>query len=500
MTLFWTLVLVGKMVNSSGGKRGSWQEESLNSYKSIAKVKENQSNVQNHLVEIQADDHDLSVNSDNENDDMLGYESKKYSDDEDTDVTNHAKDADGTNHLNMKLVKRGITRLYKFHREYGKPGETKIKIISWKKVDKESRDKLWDKIMEKSARGKMARSKNVYHHKMRRGRVNKDEEFIDDEIRPVRDKLKEADDKIKEGTLNLDDGTDAMTVVFGKEKGGYEDEWEVELHTRDVLVKKLSTEMTEKEVTPMGAYEVDETQSSVVVHDKDARIQKKSNGLVTSEKASKCKLWHLKKSNIVALGNNGLKTVKDGVGGFFAWPKNQVVLDEEVTPPTTIQKISDYNFAPKLQLKRKIMSLVKPCNGKLGWGRSMSFGTDVAAEYSHKWHNETSRTRSTKTFDGLDAIQAKLNNLRREIKNVNEKVYAAQDKDDHGGKELARTLIDIHIFVGNFSIILGFTIIDDMNTTSGVVLGMPFCKKFVSCQKIMEKFACRDKCERLKEE
>nr|GEV82010.1 hypothetical protein [Tanacetum cinerariifolium] len=34
----------------------------------------------------------------------------------------------------------------------------------------------------------------------------------------------------------------------------------------------------------MGAYEVDGTQSSVVVRDKDARIQKKSNGLVTSEK------------------------------------------------------------------------------------------------------------------------------------------------------------------------------------------------------------------------
>ncbi|GKF53769.1 hypothetical protein Tco_0160679, partial [Tanacetum coccineum] len=37
-------------------------------------------------------------------------------------------------------------------------------------------------------------------------------------------------------------------------------------------------------VTPMGAYEVDGTQSSVVVHDKDVRIKKKSNGLVTSEK------------------------------------------------------------------------------------------------------------------------------------------------------------------------------------------------------------------------
>ncbi|GKB48149.1 hypothetical protein Tco_0898902 [Tanacetum coccineum] len=182
-----------------------------------------------------------------------------------------------------------------------------------------------------------------------------------------------------------------------------------EMTQKDVLVNKLSNEMTEtkgmlsqlmnqlaaqgvqlnlssqlqvaSDVTPMGAYEVDGTQPSVVVRDKDARSQKKSNGLViTSEK-------HLKKSNIVALGtvyksarkqmlhyqalptncykvsidsslvdaacipdvgNNGLKTVKDGVGGFFARPKNQVV-----TPPTTIQKISDYNSAPKLQSKRK---------------------------------------------------------------------------------------------------------------------------------------------------
>ncbi|GJU26676.1 reverse transcriptase domain-containing protein [Tanacetum coccineum] len=538
---------------------------------------------------------------------------KKYSNDEDADGTNHANDADGTNHSDLKLVKRGITRLYKFRMEYGKPGGIKIKvtfdalnrvsglhralflsflgdlvrehiglkILSWKKVDKESRDKLWDEITryfdvdltvrnlvmhrlgkllrnfrmklrekyilpnlntpsklnelpakysaivkaeewvefvnytttdaykEKSARGKMARSKNVYHHKMGRGgyvfvkekmienkeieadeepprgimwlkgRVNKDGEFTDDEIRSVGDKLKEADDKIKEGTLNLDDGTDAMTVVFGKEKGGYArgvgsgvtykryfhlprsrqatderiellqtqlDNERRERQQKDELVKKLSTEMTQKDVlvnklsnemtetkgmlsqlmnqlaaqgvqlnlssqlkvasnvTPMGAYEVDGTQSSVVVRDKDARVKEKSNGLVTSEKepvktvgpkktpksrrngsqdsqlqgnaSSKCKLWHLKKSNIVALGtvyksagkqilhnqallndcykvsidsslvdaacipdvgNNGLKTVKDGV-----------------TPPTTIQKIGDYNSAPKLlQSKHK---------------------------------------------------------------------------------------------------------------------------------------------------
>ncbi|GKA23070.1 hypothetical protein Tco_0709032, partial [Tanacetum coccineum] len=48
------------------------------------------------------------------------------------------------------------------------------------------------------------------------------------------------------------------------------------------------------------------------------------------------------------------------------------------------------------------------------------------AKYSQKWHNGTSKTRSTETSDGLAAIQAQLNNLGREIKKVNEKVYAAQ--------------------------------------------------------------------------
>ncbi|GJW30117.1 hypothetical protein Tco_0046992 [Tanacetum coccineum] len=47
-------------------------------------------------------------------------------------------------------------------------------------------------------------------------------------------------------------------------------------------------------------------------------------------------------------------------------------------------------------------------------------------KYSQKWHNGTSRSRSTETSDGLAAIQAQLNNLGREIKKVNEKVYAAQ--------------------------------------------------------------------------
>nr|GEZ50105.1 hypothetical protein [Tanacetum cinerariifolium] len=115
----------------------------------------------NHLVEIQADDHDLLVNSDNKNDDMLVYEFEKYSDDEDADGTNHAKDADETNHSDLKL-------------RYFNVDLTVRKLIENKEIK------------------------------------------ADEEPR-----VKEADDKIKEGTLNLDDDTNAMTVVFGKEKEGY---------------------------------------------------------------------------------------------------------------------------------------------------------------------------------------------------------------------------------------------------------------------------------------
>nr|GEW76161.1 uncharacterized mitochondrial protein AtMg00810-like [Tanacetum cinerariifolium] len=47
-----------------------------------------------------------------------------------------------------------------------------------------------------------------------------------------------------------------------------------------------------------------------------------------------------------------------------------------------------------------------------------------------KWHNKTSsKAQSTETSEGLADIQAQLNNLGREIKKVNEKVYAAQVQD-----------------------------------------------------------------------
>ncbi|GJZ15510.1 hypothetical protein Tco_0551187 [Tanacetum coccineum] len=52
-------------------------------------------------------------------------------------------------------------------------------------------------------------------------------------------------------------------------------------------------------------------------------------------------------------------------------------------------------------------------------------------EYLQKWHNGTFRRRSTETSDRLVAIQAQLNNLGREIKKVNEKVYASQVGCEH---------------------------------------------------------------------
>ncbi|GJW50620.1 pyruvate dehydrogenase (acetyl-transferring) kinase, mitochondrial [Tanacetum coccineum] len=48
-------------------------------------------------------------------------------------------------------------------------------------------------------------------------------------------------------------------------------------------------------------------------------------------------------------------------------------------------------------------------------------------DMQEKWHNGTSsKTKSIETSDGLAAIQDQLNNLGREIKKVNEKVYAAK--------------------------------------------------------------------------
>ncbi|GJX76937.1 hypothetical protein Tco_0323748 [Tanacetum coccineum] len=54
------------------------------------------------------------------------------------------------------------------------------------------------------------------------------------------------------------------------------------------------------------------------------------------------------------VGSNGCTTVLDAVGGFVAWPKNQVVFDPKATPPRVPQMITVENkTAPKVPTKRK---------------------------------------------------------------------------------------------------------------------------------------------------
>ncbi|GKA88910.1 hypothetical protein Tco_0810722 [Tanacetum coccineum] len=89
-------------------------------------------------------------------------------------------------------------------------------------------------------------------------------------------------------------------------------------------------------------------------------------------------------------------------------------------PNITIDQITTWEY-----LKTKLLSkYCPPARTAKKWKEIKKLS--ARDEYSQKWHNGTSRTRSTETYDGLAALQAQLNNLGREIKKVNEKVYAAQ--------------------------------------------------------------------------
>ncbi|GKB25116.1 hypothetical protein Tco_0864517 [Tanacetum coccineum] len=305
-------------------------------------------------------------------------------------------------------------------------------------------------------------------------RVNKDGDYPDDEIRS-----KETEDKIKEGTLKVDQGTDAITVVLGKEKGGYArgvgsgvtykryfdlprskqaaderilllqsqlDAARRERQEKELLIQSMSSKMSQTEglvtklntqlaaqggqlqsmptqltppaVSPVEIHPINsmqmrgsgttvvgcdqndasirkemqkrETVKSVGAKKTTRSIRKDSSSQDSQSKenvsvlpqAIKCRLWHLKKITIIAegtvyksdgkimfhnkalpkdcykvsidkslvdaafipdVGSNGCTTVLDAVGGFVAWPKNQVVLDPKATPPSTIQMITANN-------------------------------------------------------------------------------------------------------------------------------------------------------------
>ncbi|GJY95320.1 hypothetical protein Tco_0511681 [Tanacetum coccineum] len=236
----------------------------------------------------------------------------------------------------------------------------------------------------------------------------------------------ETEDKIKEGTLKVDHGTDAMTVVLGKEKGGYargvgsgvtykmyfelprsrqaSDERIVLLQSqldnerrehqeKELLIQNLSNKMSKAEgmvfsvdINPIDSSADKEGGTPLSVTDGKQMLHNK-------ELPKDCYKVSVDKSLVDAacipdVGNNGFKTVKDAVGGFFAWPKDLVVFDPKATPPSTIQMIGENKTAPKLQSKRKNVYVsrdtmqkqarMKSQNMLLGIGlRKKINGTDV---------------------------------------------------------------------------------------------------------------------------
>ncbi|KAL6564058.1 hypothetical protein OROHE_005298 [Orobanche hederae] len=139
----------------------------------------------------------------------------------------------------------------------GKPGRlAKVPKLYRTLVDKYDWEKFVaytqsDKFQDISTKGQTARTKHIYHHHMGRGgypylkeklvtkkeitidedpsraymwrkwREEKNGEYQNMKVKVMTEKLIEVEEKIKDEALNLDLDQDAITVVFGKDKGHY---------------------------------------------------------------------------------------------------------------------------------------------------------------------------------------------------------------------------------------------------------------------------------------
>nr|GEW02951.1 hypothetical protein [Tanacetum cinerariifolium] len=108
-------------------------------------------------------------------------------------------------------------------------------------------------------------------------------------------------------------------------------------------------------------------------------------------------------------------------------------LNKYCPPARTTKKMEEiYNFhqEPNECLFRdseRFKELLMKCAIPTKTVADVKIAIQEMAEYSQNWHNEISlKTKSTETSDGLATIQAQLNNLEKEIKKVNKKVYTAQ--------------------------------------------------------------------------
>ncbi|CAI9284743.1 unnamed protein product [Lactuca saligna] len=158
---------------------------------------------------------------------ILEMEEEDQNDGSDLDDSEHEDTSDYTSNdsnsntdTTKKTRKRGLIRLPKFARKYRSQlpsylgdlvrERVGVSVFNWKKVAKEVKEKLWEEITDTSRKAKVARSKSNYNHRMRRGGYT-----------ALREKLMEHEKQIKDGDVKLDPRMDSMTLVFGKENGGF---------------------------------------------------------------------------------------------------------------------------------------------------------------------------------------------------------------------------------------------------------------------------------------
>ncbi|GJV38650.1 reverse transcriptase domain-containing protein [Tanacetum coccineum] len=307
------------------------------------------------ITETQAiDDQDPLVNYDNDNEnDDLGYQSEEYFDEVPED--------DENNHSNGNVVKRGITRLYKFRRKYGKPDGIKLSVTfdAFNRISGKHRA-LFSSFLEDMLNGG---SKVVYQHTMGRGdfhqdmkkeiepdeepvrgtlwlkgKVNKDGEYPDDKIRLVGDKLVS---KEKRGFCARGVGSgvtykryfdlprsrqasDERILLLQSQL----DNERRERQEKELLIQNLSNKMSQTEgmvssvdINPINSSADEEGRTTVVGCENDASIRK-SNGLATWKRK-----W--KQRCITRCRKYGFKTVKDAIGGFFCMAKGSVVFESK---------------------------------------------------------------------------------------------------------------------------------------------------------------------------
>ncbi|GJT73112.1 hypothetical protein Tco_1032398 [Tanacetum coccineum] len=360
------------------------------------------------------------VNYDNENEyeiEDLGYESEEYTED--------AHEDDENNHSNG-YAKRGITRLCTFRREYGKPGGVKLSVT----FDALNRISRYNKSIVSCFLGDMVREhiglqilswKKRYFdvdltvRKLLKGRVNKDGEYQDDEIRSVEDKLKGTVDRSKNGTLaGRLKALMPCTLVFGREKGvsaSVSGKWMLNIQeVSPVEIHPINSSADEEGgTTVLGCDQNDasirkemqkrETVKSVGAKRTTRSIRKDSSSQDSQSKenvsvlpqAIKCRLWHLKKTTIIAegtvyksdgkimlhnkalpkdcykvsidkslvdaafipdVGSNGCTTVLDAVGNTTKYHTNDHWLRTRTAPKVP-------------RMRKTVILLVMPCKRKL---------------------------------------------------------------------------------------------------------------------------------------